>query len=84
MNMENDQTAPVLSTKDWIVTLLITFIPLVGLIMLFVWGFGTDENPNKRNWAKAMLVWYAIATVFFTLLWVTIFAAFIGSYGDNY
>ena len=78
--------APVQSTKDWVITLLISFIPIVGFIMLFVWAFGSNENPNKSNWAKAMLIWYAIGCVLLFLLWGTIIAAFIGasSAGDGF
>jgi len=53
-----------ISVKDWIITILITAIPLVGLIMLFVWGFGSDTHPSKANWAKATLIWYLIGIVF--------------------
>ena len=79
--MENQQTAAVLSTKDWVLTLLISFIPLVGIIMLFVWAFGSTENPNKSNWAKAILIWYAIGFVFFIFLWVTVIGALVASRG---
>ena len=71
--------APVLSTKDWVITLLISFIPLVGFIMLFVWAFGSNENPNKANWAKATLIWMAIACVLIFLMWGTIAAIVLGS-----
>ena len=37
------------SVKDWIITILITAIPLVGLIMLFVWAFGDGAQPSKKN-----------------------------------
>jgi hypothetical protein len=57
------QNKPVLSVGDWFVTILITAIPLVGLIMLFVWAFGSGTNPNKANWAKAQLIWMLIAIV---------------------
>lgn len=57
------QQAPVMKTSEWIVTLLITFIPLVNIIMLFVWGFGSKTNPNKSNWAKAALIWIAIGII---------------------
>lgn len=70
--------APVLSTKDWVITLLISFIPVVGFVMLFVWAFGSNENPNKANWAKATLIWFAIGCVLAFLLWGTIIAAIIG------
>ena len=80
--MENQQ-ANVVSTKDWVITLLISFIPLVGFIMLFIWGFGSNENPNKANWAKAMLIWFAIGCVLFFILWVTVIAALVGSYSSG-
>jgi hypothetical protein len=80
--MENQQ-APVLSTKDWMITILISVIPLVGFIMLFVWAFGSGENPNKANWAKATLIWFAIASAVFFLLWVTVIAALVGTYSSG-
>jgi cell division protein FtsW (lipid II flippase) len=77
--------APVLSTKDWVITLLISFIPIVGFVMLFVWAFGSNENPNKANWAKAALIWMAIGFVLMFLLWGTIAAIIFGaaSGGDS-
>lgn len=80
--MENQQ-ANVVSTKDWVITILIAAIPLVGIIMLFVWGFGSNENPNKANWAKATLIWVAIAFALSFILWVTVIAALVGSYSSE-
>lgn len=59
-----------MKTSEWVVTFIITAIPLVGLIMLFVWGFGSGANPNKANWAKAALLLYAILIVVYILLFV--------------
>lgn len=42
-------------------------IPLVNLIMLFVWAFG-GSNPSKANFAKASLMWALIGIVFYILL----------------
>jgi cell division protein FtsW (lipid II flippase) len=71
------QNKPVLTVGDWFVTILITAIPLVGLIMLFVWAFSSDTNPNKANWAKAQLIWMfigiAIAIFIFGVIGVGIF-----------
>ena len=58
-SLENQNNQP-MSVKDWLVTLLIIAIPLVGLIMLFVYAFGNNENVNKQNWAKAQLIMLAI------------------------
>ena len=75
--MENTQQAAVVSTKDWVLTYLIMIIPLVNIIMLFVWAFSSTENPNKANWAKARLIWMAIGLVIFAVLWFTIIAAML-------
>lgn len=83
--METQSQAQVLTVKDWIITILITAIPLVGFIMLFVWAFGSNENPNKSNWAKASLIWVAIGMVLMFFLWGTIAALFVAGGGaDNF
>lgn len=61
-----------LSVKDWLITILLTAIPIVGLVMLFIWGFGSDTHPSKSNWAKATLIIYAIIIV----LYIVFFAIF--------
>jgi heme/copper-type cytochrome/quinol oxidase subunit 2 len=81
--MENQTQAQVMSTKDWIITLLISFIPVVGFVMLFVWAFGSSENPNKANWAKAALIWVAIWSVFAILFYGTLAAIFLSAAGGD-
>jgi len=73
--------APVISVKDWLITLVIAAIPIVGLIFLFLWGFGSDSNPNKANWAKGALLFYAIIIALYVIFFVLIFGslAFLGS-----
>lgn len=61
--MESFQTQALqktMSVKDWLVTLIITALPLIGIVMLFVWAFGNNENPVRQNWAKAQLLLVAI------------------------
>jgi uncharacterized membrane protein YdbT with pleckstrin-like domain len=82
--MENQTQAQVLSIKDWMITLLISFLPLVGFVMLFVWAFGSNENPNKANFAKAALIWTAIWTVLGFILWGSIMAAFLAGGGRGF
>jgi len=65
-----------MSVGDWMLTLFISFIPIVNIIMLFVWGFGSSTAPNKANWAKAMLAWIGIMIVFYVVL-ILIFGAAI-------
>jgi ABC-type Fe3+ transport system permease subunit len=59
---------PVMKVKDWIVIYLIMLIPIVNIVMLFIWAFDKNINPNKSNWAKASLIWSAIVMVLYILL----------------
>lgn len=74
---ENQHPKP-LSVKDWLVTLLLMAIPVVGIVLLFVYAFGSNENPNRQNWAKAQLIMMAIIfalIIFMFLVFGSIFAA---------
>ena len=48
-----------LTTGEWFVTLLVLALPIVGLVMYFVWGFGTG-NVSRRNFCRAALIWLGI------------------------
>lgn len=76
-----------MSVNDWLITFLIMAIPIVGLVMLFVYAFGSDQNVNKQNWAKAQLIMIAIvlALVFIMfLIFGSIFAAAMAGGAGGY
>lgn len=58
----------VMSVGEWMVTMLVTAIPIIGFIMLFVWAFGDGSNPNKKSWARASLMFFAIGIVLYFVL----------------
>ncbi|UCE23037.1 MAG: hypothetical protein JSV46_03165 [Candidatus Aminicenantes bacterium] len=60
------------SFGEWFLTLFLVAIPLVGLVLLFIWAFSATTNPSKANWAKASLVWAAIGIVIYLILFVAI------------
>ena len=62
------------SLREWMLTLLILALPLVNIIMLFVWAFGGGTNPTKANYCKASLIWIAIVIV----LYVCFFSLIMG------
>jgi uncharacterized membrane-anchored protein len=68
-----------LSVKDWVITLILVAIPLVGFIMLLIWAFDDNGNIHKKNFAKGSLVVMLIMIVISIFFYVTIFAAFIGT-----
>ncbi|MFU8832980.1 MAG: hypothetical protein ACNA7J_12620 [Wenzhouxiangella sp.] len=55
-----DHTHAPASVGNWMLTLFLTFIPLVNIIMLLVWAFSASTSPSKANWAKAALLWMVI------------------------
>jgi hypothetical protein len=61
-----------ISLKEWIITILIIPIPVVGLVMLFLWGFGANENPVKANFAKITLIIILILLVAYLLYMATV------------
>jgi len=64
VNPEKEKTTTnerIVPTSEWIITMLIMIVPLINIIMLFVWGFGNNTSASKANWAKASLIWVAIS-----------------------
>jgi predicted anti-sigma-YlaC factor YlaD len=49
---------PEMTVGNWVVTLLLLAIPIVNLIMLFIWAFG--DKSAKTTFAKAYLIWTVI------------------------
>ena len=46
---------------NWILTLIITAIPIAGFIMLIIWAVGgSPKFPARRNWAIAQFIMMAI------------------------
>ena len=75
--IESSNQKPI-SVKDWLITLLLMAIPVVGIVLLFVYAFGNNENVSKQNWAKAQLIMLAIVfaiVIFCLILFGSIFAA---------
>lgn len=78
-NFGNAPQQPTISVKEWMVTLLLLAIPLVNIIMLFVWAFGGGANPSKVNYAKAALIWAAIGIGIYVVFFLLIFGALLNN-----
>ena len=65
----DDEDYNEISTSEWIASIILSYIPLIGLIILLVWAFGGRTSPTKANWAKAQLILavslLVLAAVFF-------------------
>ncbi|WP_315971382.1 hypothetical protein [Paenibacillus sp. N3.4] len=73
-------SSPVVSLQDWLITILLLAIPLVNIILLFIWAFGNDTNPSKANYAKASLIWIGIVLVCYVLFFVIFLGAMVSSH----
>lgn len=62
-------------TTEWLVTLLILMIPLINVVMMFVWAFGGGANPSKANFFKAQIIMLLIGAI----LWILFLGAIIQS-----
>lgn len=61
-----------MTVGKWLLTVFVTSLGCIGLIFLFVWGFG--EGPKARqNYCKAMLIWMAISVALAILMYVFMF-----------
>ena len=74
-NQIDQPQAPVVSIKEWLLTNLILMIPLVNIVMMLVWAFGSNTNPNKANYFKATLILFAIVMVIYLVLAVVFFGS---------
>ncbi|MBU9720921.1 MULTISPECIES: hypothetical protein [Bacillaceae] len=72
---EQEEVVPV---TGWLIYLLVMLIPLVNIVMLFVWAFGGNVNKNKSNLAKASLV-MALISIILSIVFSIFMGAFISS-----
>ncbi len=64
---------------DWVVTLILTAIPIANIVLLFVWGFSSNTNTSKKNWARATLIFFAVGIA----VWVLFLGSMVGSIISN-
>lgn len=65
-------TSP-MSMGDWVLTILASFIPCVGMILYIVWAFSKKGNVNRRNYCRANLIIMAVV--------MGVYIVFVGIFG---
>ena len=66
------------SVGDWVGSMLLMCIPIVGLILLFVWAFG-GAKPSKANYFKACLL-IALISIGISLVVGVFFGLVLGGF----
>lgn len=67
-----DLTKP-LGVLGFMGTLFVLSIPLIGLVMMFVWAFGSNVNKNRKNLSIAYIIYFVIAIVLGVVFGATVF-----------
>jgi hypothetical protein len=75
------ETEP-LRVSQYLGMLLLLCIPIVNIVLLFVWGFGSSVNVNKKNYARAVLILAAIGIVLSILFSAAITSMFLSMFNN--
>lgn len=74
------------TTGMWVLWLFLMTIPVVNIVLLCVFAFGSGSNEiSRRNWARAQLIWMLVAVVV-TILAIVVFGVSLSSlteYAEN-
>ena len=71
-------TSP-MTMGDWLLTSLALLIPCAGIILYFVWAFGSHGNINRRNYCRAQLIMMGIILVIYIIVVVILGASLAGA-----
>ena len=78
--MELTQDTKPMSATDWLLTIFLEGLPLIGLVFLLIWSFGDNQPQERATYAKATLIWtligLGIAAFFFIIFGSAMLAAF--------
>lgn len=82
-NNGNTQDYTPMSVGSWVGTFLLTMIPTVGLIFLFIWAFDGSTMQPKKNFARAYLLTIAIImglSIVFSILGFGMVGCLVGDF----
>ena len=50
-----------LTVLDFFLISLLSFVPIIGFIFLLIWAFSGNANINRKNYARAALIWILVS-----------------------
>lgn len=68
-----DFTGNDVTMKEWLLAMFIQLVPIVNIVMIFVWAFSKSTKTSKSNFFKAQLVFTLIMSA------IAILIAILGS-----
>lgn len=57
-----------ISTKSYVGIMFLLIIPVLNLLLLIIWACGGCRKKNKRNFARAALLWFVIGSILSILI----------------
>ena len=60
---QNNAQNQEMTVGQWFLTIFLSGLGIIGIILLFIWAFSADTPTSKKNYARAMLIFQAIALV---------------------
>ena len=80
-SQQNNFLQKPLTVGDWVLTLIVLSIPLVGFIFLLYWALSSTSNVNRKNYCIAVLIIGLIfGALVVALMFMGVFASFMGEY----
>lgn len=83
MEIPKEFQKPPISLGEWIISVIITKLPLIGFIMLIVWAVDKNTDVNKSNWAKSELIVKLIGFAIFVIIISIIGFSFFANFADD-
>lgn len=78
-----DPTNEPMTLKDWILTFLLLLIPIVNIVLPFVWAFSANVNKSKKTFFQAYLIFMLIGIVIL-LISIVFLIGYITAVYHNY
>ena len=50
-----------LTVLDFFLMSLLSFVPIIGFVFLLIWAFSGNTNINRKNYARAALIWILVS-----------------------
>ncbi|MEL7624368.1 MAG: zinc ribbon domain-containing protein [Clostridiales bacterium] len=69
---------PPMGVIGYFLTMLVFYIPIVGLVLACVWAFGQNPNQSRKNFARAQILVWAL------LILILVVSIILGGDGFNF
>lgn len=75
VDFDYDVESEHMTLGNWLVTMLLMIIPIVNIVLMFVWAFGANVNRSKKTFFQAQLIITGISIVLMIIFGAAIFAS---------